>query len=218
MFWGTLNFSVTFFLVRPFSKSLRVKCFSLIVRTVFLLHYIAMCSSFCYVMKCNAKVSSFFLKHFAMQWYISFSWSFKIVVSMDLVSMAVNNKEPLEIILLKNFEIQSTVMGCHVYWNNWGPVMGEVLKTCMELQNKVDSIQWLLLKMRTMLLVIQKGKVENLLKQYFTFWKLITLCHIKITGKAVNVGDYKRMRVPPLLQFTRIFKMMNILQEPICKL
>ena len=88
---------------------------------------------------------------------------------MDLVSMAVNNKEPLEIILLKNFEIQSTVMGCHVYWNNWGPVMGEVLKTCMELQNKVDSIQWLLLKMRTMLLVIQKGKVENLLKQYFTF-------------------------------------------------
>ena len=45
---------------------------------------------------------------------------------MDLVSMVVNNKEPMEIILLIYFEIESTVMEFHVYRNNWKPVIGEI--------------------------------------------------------------------------------------------
>ena len=58
---------------------------------------------------------------------------------MSLVSMVVNNKEPMEIILLTYFETESKVMGFHVYRNNWEPVIGEVLKTCMEPQNEVDK-------------------------------------------------------------------------------
>ena len=34
---------------------------------------------------------------------------------LDLVSMAENNKEPMEIILLTYFEIESTVIEFHVY-------------------------------------------------------------------------------------------------------
>ena len=95
---------MTYFLVIPFSKSSRARYFSLIVITVifrvdamlecqFLLHYYATCLIFCYIMKCSAMV---FPEHFAMKWYISLSWSFKIVVSMDLVSMVVDNKEPVK--------------------------------------------------------------------------------------------------------------------------
>ena len=58
---------------------------------------------------------------------------------MDPVLMVANNKVPIEIILLTYFEIESTVMGFHVYQNNWKPVNGEVLETCMEPQNKVDK-------------------------------------------------------------------------------
>ena len=53
--------------------------------------------------------------------------------------MVVNNKESMEIILLTYFEIDSTVMEFHVYQNNWEPIIGKVLKTCMEPQNKVDK-------------------------------------------------------------------------------
>ena len=42
---------------------------------------------------------------------------------MDLVSMVLNNKELKEIILVRYFEIESTVMGFHVYRNNWEPVI-----------------------------------------------------------------------------------------------
>ena len=56
---------------------------------------------------------------------------------MDLVSMVINNKEPMEIILLTYIEIESTLVGFHVYRKNWEPVLGEVLKTCMEPQNEV---------------------------------------------------------------------------------
>ena len=45
----------------------------------------------------------------------------------------------MEIILLISFEIESTVMGLHVYQNNWEPVTGEVWKTCMEPQNELDK-------------------------------------------------------------------------------
>ena len=44
---------------------------------------------------------------------------------MDLVSMVVNNKGPMEVIILTYFEIESTVMGCHVYRNNWEPTVAD---------------------------------------------------------------------------------------------
>ena len=77
---------------------------------------------------------------------------------------------------------------------------------------KTISMQWLLLIMRTMLLVIyQKAKKENMGKRYFTFWKLIPWknCPFKITGKAVNLGDSKGIRTPCLVQFTVSRRFLN---------
>ena len=108
---------------------------------------------------------------FAMQWYISFSRSFKIVASMDLVSMVVNNKEPMKIILLTYFEIESTDIEFDMYRKNCEPVIGEVLKRCIwSYRTKSISMQWRLLIMKTVLFVLyQKGKVEKMRKYYFTF-------------------------------------------------
>ena len=39
--------------------------------------------------------------------------------------MVVNNKEPMEVIILTYFQIESTVMGCHVYRNNWEPTVAD---------------------------------------------------------------------------------------------
>ena len=73
---------------------------------------------------------------------------------------------------------------------------------------------------RTMLLVIyQKGNVENIQK-LFCFFKTdpLNIFHVEISGKAANLRDNKGMRIPCLLQFIGNYKMMNILQEVVCKL
>ena len=140
---------------------------------------------------------------------------------MDLVLMVVNNKEP--IILLTYFEIESTVMGFHVvHRNNWDPsFIGEVLKTCMELRNKVN-------KYAVAVVDNENNVIGHLLKEksgkyaitmfYFLKTDPLNICQVKITGKAVNWGDSKGMRIPCLLQITGNCKMINILPELICKL
>ena len=51
--------------------------------------------------------------------------------------MVVSNKEPMKIILLTYFEIESIVM-CILYFMCI-EIIGEVLKTCMEPQSKVNK-------------------------------------------------------------------------------
>ena len=53
------------------------------------------------------------------------------VASIGLVSMVVNNEEPMKIIFRTCFETESTVMEFYVHINNWEPVIEGVLKTCM---------------------------------------------------------------------------------------
>ena len=67
---------------------------------------------------------------------------------------------------------------------------------------------------------LPKWKSGKYAKTIFYFLKTDpwNICRVKITGKAVNLGDNKGMRIPCLLQFTGNCKMMNILQELICKL
>ena len=66
---------------------------------------------------------------------------------------------------------------------------------------------------------LPKEKGGKYAKTIFYFLKSdpLNICHVKITAKTVNVGDNKGMRIPCLLQFTGNCKMMNILQELICK-
>ena len=90
---------------------------------------------------------------------------------MDLVSVVVNNKEPMKIIPLTNVETESAVMGFHVYRNNWRPVNEEVLKACIEPQNKVNKYAVAVVdnENNTQESLYQQGKAENMQKQYFCF-------------------------------------------------
>ena len=127
--------------------------------------------------------------------------------------MVINNKEPMEIILLTYIEIESTLVGFHVYRKNWEPVLGEVLKTCMEPQNEVVDNE------NNVIGHLPKGKSEKYAKTICCFLKTdpLNICHVKITRKALNLGDNKRMKIPCVLQFTGNYKMINMLQELNCK-
>ena len=101
---------------------------------------------------------------------------FLVLYIADLVSIVVSNRayENYSSNMLWNRVSSYVYIIFYVYRNNWEPVIGEVLKRVWSRRTKSISMQWLLLIMRTMLLVIyQIGRVENMQKQYFTFWKQI---------------------------------------------
>ena len=125
--------------------------------------------------------------------------------------MVANHEEPMEIILLTYFEIRSTVMGFHVYRNKCGPVIREILNTRMEPQNEVE---------KSVIGHLPKGTSGKYVKTIFYFLRndSVNVCKVKVTGKAVNLGDDKDMRIPCVLQFTGNSQMVLFLKEIICKL
>ena len=133
---------------------------------------------------------------------------------MGLVLRVLNNEEIMEIIILTCFEIESTVMGFHVYRNNWEPVMREVLKTCMKPLNEVDMYAVAFDDKNDINGYLPNEKSGRYANTIFYFLRsdLLNICNVKITGKAVNLGDSNGMRIPWLLQINAICKMMKILQ------
>ena len=135
---------------------------------------------------------------------------------MDLVSMVANDKKAMKLFyqhILKSSQ--------HVYRSNWDPVIGEVLKTCMEPLNKVNKYAVVVIDDENNVTGhLSKVKSEKYAKTIFYFLKTdpLNICHVKITRNTVNLGDNKGITVPCLLQFTGDCKMMNILQEVIFKL
>ena len=123
---------------------------------------------------------------------------------MDLVSVVLNNKEPVQIILLTYFEIELTVMGFPVFRNNWESVIGEVLKTCMEPQNQVDKCAVAVVNnednVTGHLPKRKSGKYAKAIS-YFLKTDPLNICHVKITGMIVNLGGNKGTRIPFLLRF-----------------
>ena len=135
--------------------------------------------------------------------------------------MVANYEELMEIILLKYHEMKSTVMGFHVYRNNWEPVIGEILNTRMEPQNEVDKYAVAVLdKEKSVIGHLLKGTSGKYAKTIFYFLRndSVNVCKVKVTGKAVNLGDDKGMRIPCALQLTGNSQMVSLLKEIICKL
>ena len=141
---------------------------------------------------------------------------------MDLVSMVANYEEPMEIILLTYHEMKSTVMGFHVYRNKWEPVMGEIITRVWSLKTKWINMPWLsvLDKEKSVIGHLPKGTSGKYAKTIFYFLRndSVNVCKVKVTGKAVNLGDDKGMRISCVLQLTGNSQMVSLLKEIICEL
>ena len=77
-------------------------------------------------------------------------------------------------------------MGFHVYRNNWEPVPGEVLKTCMEPQNKVDKYAVAVVNNENNVIGhLSKGKSGKYVKIIFYFLKtdLMNICTIALQNR-----------------------------------
>ena len=127
----------------------------------------------------------------------------------------------IPIIKLITYEIESFVMGYHVYKSRWTPSIGDEFYGFMEPTNNLDKYAVAVKKSDGEIIGhLPLGKSGRFAKVIFYFLKndSVNVCKITVTGKSVNLGDGLGMRVPCKLSFFSEKASIKILQEQLPKL
>ena len=127
----------------------------------------------------------------------------------------------LPIIQLITYEIDSFVMGHHVYKRNWTATVGDEFFGFMEPTNKMDKYAVAVKKSDGDIIGhLPLGKSGRFAKVIFYFLKndSVNVCKITITGKPLNVGDGLGVKVPCKLSFLSERASIEILQKQLPKL
>ena len=74
----------------------------------------------------------------------------------------------LPLILLKTYEMETTLMGFHVYKTSWNPYVGEEVRAVMQPNNLMDKFAVAVKEMNWELLVIFRWEnLANLRRRFF---------------------------------------------------
>ena len=133
---------------------------------------------------------------------------------------SLSNDAPIPIIREKELQIKSFVMGFHEYRNIWTPHKNEVLLTRMEPTNKKDRFAVAVIGDKDSIIGhLMKGKDGRFAKTIFYFLRASEYhcCRVYVTGKAVNQGDNKGMKVPCTLLFKGQSEFVDVLYQELKK-
>lgn len=136
---------------------------------------------------------------------------------MEILS---NQDALIPIIREKELEIKSFVMGFHEYRTVWTPCENEVLLTRMEPTNKEDKFAVAVIGPEGRIVGhLMKGKSGRFAKTIFYLLRASEYheCKVRITGKAINEGDKKGMKVPCILMFKGQTQFIDILSNELEK-
>ena len=138
---------------------------------------------------------------------------------MELAGLNINDDDSIPVIVTSNMDIKSFVKGYHAYKNLWKPVINEQLSIAMEPTNVADKYAVCVKKSNIIVGHLPLGKSGRFAKTIFYFLRADSYaeCNVKITGKAVNLGDGEGMKVPCLLNIVGRKDMLEILKQELCK-
>ena len=124
--------------------------------------------------------------------------------------------EEFQIVLIRSYEIDSFIVGYHVYKADWTPFVGEKLTGVMESTNLIDKYAVAVKRSDESIVGhLPLGKSGKFAKTIFYFLKANEKhsCAINVLGKAINAGDGLGMKVPCRLLFFAEGKYINVLKE-----
>ena len=127
--------------------------------------------------------------------------------------------EEFQIVLIRLYEIDSFIMGYHVYKADWTPFVGEKLTGVMESTNLMDKYAVAVKSDESIVGHLPLGKSGKFAKTKFYILKANEKHSrvINVLGKAINAGDGLGMKVPCRLFFVEE-KCINVLKEKLCTL
>ena len=140
-------------------------------------------------------------------------------MDVKITTQEIVKQNKLQINLLKAFEFTSYVMGYHVYKDRWTPVKSEMLKAVVEPKNKEDKFGVAIMKDDCLVGHLPKEKTGKFAKIIFYFLQACDLntCSVEITGKAINQGDGKGMKMACKLYFLAEDSFIHILKQQLPK-
>ena len=143
----------------------------------------------------------------------------KYKMDVDITLQEIVDQNELEINLQSTFEFPSYVMGFHVYKDGWTPLKGETLNAILEPSNIKDKFAVAVIKGDRLVGHLPLEKSGRFAKtiHYFLKTNVLNRCSVEITGKGVNQGDGKGMKVPCKLYFSADDNCINILKEQLPK-
>ena len=140
----------------------------------------------------NAGNVSYLFKNFRSE--KRFLKEIEVISIKDILSC-----EEFPVVLMRSYEIDSYIMGYHVYKTNWTPVVGSDRSIVGNLPLE------------------KSGKFAETIF-YFLKANKKHSCVIKVCGKAINGGGGLGMKVPCRLLFFAEEKYINVLKEKLCTL
>ena len=91
---------------------------------------------------------------------------------MEVISIKdILSCEEFPIVLIRSYEIDSFIMGYHVYKTNWTPVVGEKLTGVMESNNLMDKYAVAVKRSDESIVVSSIGKIWKICKDNILFFK-----------------------------------------------
>ena len=111
---------------------------------------------------------------------------------MDVTRMMLDQNE-VKVIVTRNFEMVSYVVGYHVYKTLWNPLIEEFLSCEREPDNPMDKYAVCVKNENTIVGHLPLGKSGKFAKTIFYFLRAdeLSSCKIVVTGKPVKLGDGK---------------------------
>ena len=112
--------------------------------------------------------------------------------------MKLSFEDELPIIVLREYQLASHVKGYHVYKNTWKPAVGECFKARREPENEYDKFAVAVESSGEVVGHLSKGKSGRFAKIISFFLRADDThsCHIRVTGKRVNLGDGQGLQIP----------------------
>ena len=121
----------------------------------------------------------------------------------------------LPIVVVQEHVVIPIVMGYREYYNKWIPIIGEVLKSRMEIDNDIDKHVVAVTNKDRVVEHLIKAKNGKFAKTVFFFLTvdITNLAKVTINEKAVNKGKGMGMEIPCTITFTGTKPMLNKLKD-----
>ena len=103
----------------------------------------------------------------------------------ELCCVKLSSSYEMSLVIIKEFETESLIKGYHAYMNDWIPILGKILSTCPEPENKIDKYAVAVTKDTQVIGHLKKGKTGLYTKTVFYFLQAnkMNTASINVTGE-----------------------------------
>ena len=134
---------------------------------------------------------------------------------VEFCGVKLSSSYEMPLVIIKEFETEPVIKGCHAYMNDWTSILGENLWTRPEPENEIDQYAVLVTKYPRVIGYLKKLKTVWYTRTAFYFlWAnpMKTGC-ITVTGKRVNFGDGQALQIPCTILFKGEEKYIEVLKN-----